>query len=242
MDHIGPIALCVRDLALIFQAIAERDAAMPVPDLKAVVSGPLSRPRIGRLRGFFEERAEPGVLSLLDDLVSAWQSRGAEIKEMGLPAAFAEVLPRHRKVMAVEAARYHEERLRRHPEDYEPNIRSLLEEGLACPATEYARCKQHQDELMREMSRLCLNADVLLTLATTGPAPDRRTTGDLAFNAPWSYTGVPTVSFPAGGSPEGLPLGVQLIGRMWKEAELLAAAAWCEDVLGLAPLVPPIAG
>jgi aspartyl-tRNA(Asn)/glutamyl-tRNA(Gln) amidotransferase subunit A len=81
--------------------------------------------------------------------------------------------------------------------------------------------------------------DALLTPATRGPAPDAATTGDPAFNSPWSYTGLPTVSFPAGRSPEGLPLAIQLVGRPWTEAELLAAAAWCEDALGIAFGEPP---
>jgi aspartyl-tRNA(Asn)/glutamyl-tRNA(Gln) amidotransferase subunit A len=71
--------------------------------------------------------------------------------------------------------------------------------------------------------------DALLTPAARGPAPDARTTGDPAFNSPWSYTGLPTVSLPAAWSPEGLPLALQLVGRPWGETELFGAAAWCED-------------
>ena len=55
--------------------------------------------------------------------------------------------------------------------------------------------------------------------------PDAATTGDPAFNSPWSYTGLPTVSLPAGWSADGLPLAIQLVGPPWQEAELLAAAA-----------------
>jgi aspartyl-tRNA(Asn)/glutamyl-tRNA(Gln) amidotransferase subunit A len=82
--------------------------------------------------------------------------------------------------------------------------------------------------------------DALLTPATTGPAPDAATTGDPAFNSPWSYTGLPTVSFPAGWSADGLPLAIQLAGPAWSEADLLAVAAWCEGVLGVPEKEPPI--
>jgi aspartyl-tRNA(Asn)/glutamyl-tRNA(Gln) amidotransferase subunit A len=75
--------------------------------------------------------------------------------------------------------------------------------------------------------------DVLLTPATPGPAPDTSTTGDPVFNSPWSYTGLPTVSFLAGWTADGLPLAVQLIGKPWREDELLAAAAWCEAALSV---------
>jgi Asp-tRNA(Asn)/Glu-tRNA(Gln) amidotransferase A subunit family amidase len=64
-------------------------------------------------------------------------------------------------------------------------------------------------------------------------------TGDPAFNSPWSYTGLPTVCLPAARSPDGMPLAVQLVGRPWDEGRLLAAAAWCEKVLGWTRTEPP---
>jgi aspartyl-tRNA(Asn)/glutamyl-tRNA(Gln) amidotransferase subunit A len=73
--------------------------------------------------------------------------------------------------------------------------------------------------------------DALLVPATTGPAPDAATTGDPAFNSPWSYVGFPTVSIPSGWTPEGLPLAVQFAGVPWSEPELFVAAAWCEERL-----------
>ena len=169
---------------------------------------------------------------MMTDQVSAkFRAAGALVSDVALPAAFAEVLSRHRQVMAVEALAYHELRLDRHPEDYDPNFRGLLQEGQACGAAEYARCKNHQAQLKQEMLGCFENVDVLLTPATTGPAPAAATTGDPAFNSPWSYTGMPTVSVPAGWSAEGLPLAIQLVGRPWGEAELFAAAAWCERIL-----------
>jgi aspartyl-tRNA(Asn)/glutamyl-tRNA(Gln) amidotransferase subunit A len=87
----------------------------------------------------------------------------------------------------------------------------------------------------------CLEeVDALLTPATPGPAPDAASTGNPAFNAPWSYTGLPTVSFPAGWSPDQLPLAIQLVGLPWSEAALLASAAWCEEALGFQVGEPPL--
>jgi aspartyl-tRNA(Asn)/glutamyl-tRNA(Gln) amidotransferase subunit A len=250
MDHPGPMGRCVRDLAILLQAIAGVDPAdpatgdQPVPDLMAEleraygerrgVSPPCSpSPRVGRVRGLFEELAEPAMRTLMDRVDEKLQERGAPMVNVALPAGFAEVVARHRTVMAVEAARYHEVRFRRHPEDYPPRIRGLIEEGLACSATEYARCKEHQARLTTEMAHCFGGVDVLLTPATRGAAPAADTTGDPAFNSPWSYTGLPTVSFPAGWNEEGLPLAIQLIGRAWDEARLFRAAAWCEAAVAL---------
>ena len=159
------------------------------------------------------------------------RSRGATIVEVGLPAAFAEVLTRHRTVMAVEAAAFHQPRLERHPEDYRPNITQLLSEGIACPAPEYAACKEHQRALTMEMAACFSGVDALLTPATTSPAPSAATTGNPAFNSPWSYTGFPTVSIPSGWSDDKLPLAIQLVGQPWSEERLLASAMWCEEAI-----------
>jgi aspartyl-tRNA(Asn)/glutamyl-tRNA(Gln) amidotransferase subunit A len=240
LDHVGPLGCCVRDLAILLQVLAGPDpydplcSDRPVPEYQALLAHPPAAPRLGRLRGLFEERAEKPVRRLMDD-VSAALSASAAITEVALPAAFAEVVPRHRTVMAVEGAAFHETRLRRHPDDYEPRIRGLLEEGLACPAPEYARCKEHQRELTNAMWACLDGVDALLTPATVGPAPDAATTGDPAFNAPWSYTGLPTVSLVAGWTEDGLPLAIQLVGKPWGEAELLATAVWCEAALGVPP-------
>jgi aspartyl-tRNA(Asn)/glutamyl-tRNA(Gln) amidotransferase subunit A len=170
----------------------------------------------------------------------------AVINDVDLPAGFAEVLPRHRTVMAVEAAQFHEVRLRRHPDDYLSWIRDLLEEGIRCPAPEYARCKEHQRDLKFAMDQFLVGCDdgsstsALLTPATTGPAPDASTTGNPAFNSPWSYLGLPTISIPTGDFADGLPLAIQLVGRAREEDKLLIVAAWCEKALGVGPLTPPL--
>jgi Asp-tRNA(Asn)/Glu-tRNA(Gln) amidotransferase A subunit family amidase len=235
MDHPGPMARCVRDLDLLFRTLA--DGGLPNPP-----DGAKSPPVLGRVRGLFETRADAEVAAMMEETSARLRAAGAFVEEVTLPASFAEVLSRHRTVMAVESAMFHQERLRRHPEDYDPCIRSLLEEGLSCPAPEYARCKEHQRLLRREMEYCFGRVQVLLTPAATCPAPDAGSTGDPAFNSPWSYTGLPTVSFPSGRSSDGLPLAIQLVGRPWDEIELLSVAAWCEDALSVTLGEPPVLG
>jgi aspartyl-tRNA(Asn)/glutamyl-tRNA(Gln) amidotransferase subunit A len=249
MDHPGAMARCVFDLAVMLQAIAGEDDKDPqtmVPgnsrrNLLAVPPKP-APPRLGRVRGLFDQLADPSVRTFMDQVEARLGKEGARIEEIALPAEFAEVLQRHRTIMAAEAAQFHEPRLRRHPDDYKPNIRKLLEEGLACSAPEYALCKQHQQLLQTDARNWFVNVDVLLTPATTCPAPDALTTGDPAFNSPWSYTGLPTVSVPAGQSPDGMPLSIQLVGKPFDERTVLAAAAWCEQVLARPLVLPPFSG
>jgi aspartyl-tRNA(Asn)/glutamyl-tRNA(Gln) amidotransferase subunit A len=250
MDHVGPLARNVCDLAILLRAIAgpgspANAAGYPEDYVAALDSPHFARPwapRLGRLRGLFETRAQPAVTALMEQVCQRLEKAGARIAEVAEPAAFAEVGARHRTVMAVESAAYHQPRLRRHPEDYDPWIRGLLEEGLSCPAPEYARCKEHQEQLRTEMEACFDDVDVLLTPATAGPAPDAGSTGDPVFNAPWSYTGFPTISFPVALAPDGLPLAIQFVGHPWRESELFPVAAWCEKVLDVNLGEPPLMG
>jgi aspartyl-tRNA(Asn)/glutamyl-tRNA(Gln) amidotransferase subunit A len=237
MDHPGPLARCVRDLEILLLTIAHGGWTVPSDSGKE-----FTRPVLGRLRGLFESKADPLVTTMMDNVTERLREAGALVEDVSLPASFAEVLPRHRTIMATESAAFHQERLRRHPGDYDPLIRALIDEGIACPAPEYVRCKQHQRLLRREMQDCFDPVEALLTPATTSPAPDAKTTGDPAFNSPWSYSGFPTISFPVGKSPDGLPLAIQLVGRPWGESQLFPVAAWCEEVLGVDLGEPPVVG
>jgi aspartyl-tRNA(Asn)/glutamyl-tRNA(Gln) amidotransferase subunit A len=236
MDHVGSMALSVHDAALLLQAIADP----PVADLLA--AGPGRPPVLGRPRGFFDRLASDDVRAMMDRACAQYTARGATVRDLALPAAFEDVVRQHRVVMAVESAAYHEERLRRHPDDYPPCITTLLEEGIACPAPTYARAKQVQAQLRQEMANVLQGIDALLCPATTCAAPDAGTTGDPAFNSPWSFTGLPAVSFPVAVDRDGLPLGVQLVGRAGAEGELFGVARWCEENHGGSVGAPPMSG
>jgi aspartyl-tRNA(Asn)/glutamyl-tRNA(Gln) amidotransferase subunit A len=246
MDHPGPMARCVFDLAILLRAIAGPDmsdptcSARPVPDYVARARAGASPPRLGIVRGLFLERAEQSVQEMMDQTARTLSQRGAKLVDLALPASFSEVIARHRTVMAVEAATFHRARFAQHPDDYAPKITALIQEGLSCPAPDYAECKEHQRLLTQHMDSFDRAVDALLVPATTGPAPDAATTGDPAFNSPWSYVGFPTVSIPSAWTPDGLPLAIQLVGVPWSEAELLAVAAWCEETLRVEQREPPL--
>lgn len=230
MDHPGPIGRCARDLEIMFEAMAPPQS----------FAGARRDKVFGRLHGLFDERASPAMRRMMESVVKAISLAHGTVVDVSLPASFSEVLPRHRVIMAVEGAAFHRTRLQKHPEDYLPKIRGLLEEGLACSADELRACQEHQARLKEDMRACFTSASVLLTPATTGAAPDASTTGDPAFNSPWSYTGLPTVSLPTGELDEGLPLAIQLIGPPGSELELLRAARWCENALGVEPLTPSL--
>ncbi len=242
MDHPGPMAHDVTDLALLLRVLAKTHEHHPVANFAEKAAVAASRPRLGRLRQLFEEKATNEVRDMLDEIVHRFTEDGAIVEEAALPAGFCDIIPRHRMVMAVEAAQFHEARWRRRPEDYSPRIKQLIEEGLACPAAEFARTKDHQQELTRTMRYALHNDLVLICPATPGPAPLADTTGDPVFNSPWSYTGLPTISIQTGYFVDGLPLALQLVAGPNREDLLFSVAAWCEKRLAPSPLVPKLPG
>jgi Asp-tRNA(Asn)/Glu-tRNA(Gln) amidotransferase A subunit family amidase len=231
LDHVGPIARTVKDLGLLFGGMIERWDDMKT-DLRT--SLPLETPpRIGRLRGIFERRADAGVTSALDRAIVRLAECGAEIVQLEEPVDFEHVLLQHRIVMSAEAAHLHNDWLDQTPEDYPPRIWQLISEGRELGAQQYLRARNGMDGcestiwLALEQARLL----VMITPATVTAAPELSTTGDPSFNSPWSYTGLPTVSFPIGVSAEGMPLAVQLVGAPLEDLQLLRISQWCEQAI-----------
>jgi aspartyl-tRNA(Asn)/glutamyl-tRNA(Gln) amidotransferase subunit A len=250
LDHVGVMANCVRDLAILFRTIAGADPRDPGTG-RSIVPDPFGErytsprdPEIGvehhwmcGTDDFFSTRSAPTVREVFDATI---RKLGADeptadmigrLQPVSLPPGFAEIPDRHQTVMAVEAAAYHELRFRKRPDDYPPKIASLINLGLHTPAPEYARCKRHQEQLTDELRA---RFRLLLVPATPGPAPFAESTGDPVFNSPWSYTGMPVVSLPVGWSPDGLPIAVQLVAKRGQEDDLFRTAAWVEQVVGFA--------
>lgn len=231
-DRVGPIARSVGDLAILCRAMF---------DPRELDDGGLST--IGVVEGPFWDRAEPSMRRAFDRAIEAMEAAGAVVITAGESLDFDRIVRAHRTIMATEAAAYHRDRLRNHPDDYPPRIRSLIEEGLAVSGIEYVQAHQlhhgacdleglgMRDEYS-DLDGLLNQVDVLATPAAIGPAPDLTTTGDPSFQSPWSFLlHLPVVTFPIGLSPEGLPLGIQLVGKLAQDRTLLAAAIRCERVL-----------
>jgi Asp-tRNA(Asn)/Glu-tRNA(Gln) amidotransferase A subunit family amidase len=226
LDHPGPIGRTVSDLQITLAALTGRSDVPPSDKRQQ----PL---RLGRLRGFFEDRTSSDMASTLDTALDRLMGSGVQVFDIEVPPEFADVLIHHKRVMACEAAAWHRASFARHRDEYGPCVASLIEEGLATSAVDYLAAREHQAALTKAMNALAASGDVdaLITPATTGAAPDTSTTGDPCMNAPWSYTGMPTVSFPIGLSGDGLPLAIQLAGARGGDWPLLDVAAECESRL-----------
>ena len=234
LDHPGPMAKTVEDLSLMMSVLVPNSVSSPSGGegvRRAGEEDATKPPMIGRVRNFSEDRMDPAMREAMGKALDVLMAAGANVYDVEREFDFAELLIHHRRVMAVEGATFHREAFAERPDDYQPRFTELIEEGLAASAVDYVASRNHQAELSAQLGEVACQFDALVTPAAAGPAPDLSTTGDSCMNAPWSYSGLPTVSFPIGLSDDGLPLAIQLTGRRNGEADLLAVAAWCETAV-----------
>ena len=246
LDTVGILVRTVTDAAILLQAMAGHDpndpgsAEEPVPDFLSEMDRHNGPPRLGLLsKGYFFDRSTEEVQKHTRDIAAQLAQAGAIIEEIELPDSFAAAPDVQRVVMNVECAAFHEEFFRTRADEYGPRLRANIEMGLLIPSTTYLQAQRLRREFRRDLTAVAQQVDALLMPATPAPAPrDLNTTGDAAFQAPWTSAGLPTVVVPSGLSESGLPLGIQLASPPFEEAQLLGAARWCEQALGL-DLRPP---
>ena len=239
-DHVGLMARSVEDIALGLAVTAGRDpddpssARAPVPDYLEAITRRRA-PRIGVLRDAFFARATDEVARVTSAAVDRLDRAGAAVEEAKLPPSFPAVYAAAYLITRSDTASIHAERFAQKADLYRPAIRAAIEMGMLIPGDLYVRSLRIRRQFRREMAPLLERYDILLTPTTPAPAPEGMPTGDPQFQIPWSLSGLPSITVPCGLSASGLPLGIQLISGMFTEGPLLAAAAWCEDVLGRGP-------
>jgi Asp-tRNA(Asn)/Glu-tRNA(Gln) amidotransferase A subunit family amidase len=239
LDHVGIFARTVHDCALGLSLLAGFDAAdplssaAPLDDYVGAAAHPVT-PRIGALRALLE-RATPEMAKHLEDLLDAFRSAGALIRDVELPPSYAGLHEAGHTVVRAEAAAYHAPLFAKHAAAYPPKIRQAIEAGRAVRALDYLTAQQQRRAFRDEMAAIAARYDALVLPTAGAPAPrGLGSTGDPYFCAPWSFAGMPAIALPSGVAAAGLPLSVQLVGAISAEARLLSAAAWCEQVIAFA--------
>ena len=246
LDTVGILVRTVTDAAILLQAMAGYDvndpgsAEEPVPNFVDEMGRHSGAPRLGLLKtGYFFDRSTPEIRRHTEAVAAQLAQAGAIIEEVELPDSFATAPDVQRVIMNVECAAFHEKFFRHRADEYGPRLRANIEMGLLIPSVTYLQAQRLRREFRRDLTALTERVDALLMPATPAPAPkDLNTTGDAAFQAPWTSAGLPTVVVPSGLSESGLPLGIQLAATLFAEGRLLGAARWCEQALGL-DLRPP---
>lgn len=237
LDHVGVFARSVEDAALLTESMIGFDEEDPdtrptarLPLLSTAASEPPLPPRFAFVKSPVWDRAEPVTREAFTELVEAL---GEGVGEVELPSAFGRAIDLHRIVMEVEMA--HNLHL-----DYEKagdrlsvRLRQLIERGREEKAMDYAAALAGSARLNEMLDDVFNEYDAILTPAAPGPAPKGLdSTGDPIFCTIWTYLGTPAITLPLLRSEEGLPIGVQLVGRRGNDARLLRTARWLVDTLG----------
>ncbi|MBI2166126.1 MAG: amidase [Chloroflexi bacterium] len=245
LDTVGVMARSVEDTAILLQAIAGFDpkdpatSSDPVPDYRFLFKELPRPPRLGLVREFFFDTADEETRQHTEQVAQKLARAGATVEELRLPESFRSLHQVSRLIINVEAAAVHRSLYARYGAHYSRILRTHIMAGMVVPASEYLRALQHQRLYTRQMFALFQKADAILVPSTPGPAPrDLSTTGDPAFQVPWTHGGFPSISIPSGLSRDGLPLGVQLATPRFSEGRLLSVAHWAQSVLGV-HLTPP---
>ena len=242
LDHVGPLARSVKDLALAYDAMRGADPLDPVctggsaapvtPALDAGIKGL----RIARAGGYFTRMGEPQAFAAVDLVARALGAEGSvEFPEAHRARAAAFI------ITMIEGSALHHDRIRARPADFDPEVRDRLIAGAMLPGDWYVKAQKFRRWFQAEALKLFDETDLILAPATPTSAPlvDQQTfvlDGQTLpvrpnlgiFTQPISFIGLPVVTVPVW-PEQGMPIGVQIIAAPGKEALALRAAHWLEN-------------
>jgi AtzE family amidohydrolase len=241
LDHIGPIARTVVDLARTYDAMQgpdARDAAWAdrpyEPALPHLDEGVASL-RIAVLGGYFSKGGEPQAHAAVATVARALNaSRCVELPAVAAARAAAYV------ITASEGGQFHLGRLRSRAADFDPATRDRFRAGALMPAAWYLHAQRFRSWWREQVRAIFEDVDILIAPATPVPAtrlgqeemilegtslPVRPNLG--LFTQPLSFVGLPVVTAPVQ-SAAPLPIGVQLIAAPWSERHALRVARHLE--------------
>ena len=242
LDHAGPMAKTVEDVALLLQAMAGYDTKDPasahraVPDYAAALNGDVRGLRIGIPREYFFDVIDPEVEGAVRQAIEVLRRLGASLHDVSWPAlryvTLAALI-----IVLVEASAFHDAWIRTRPQDYSPDIALRLKWGLLLPASVYIKAQRLRTLLCREVAQLWRQVDVLVTPATMMAAPHpgemhirlgnrQMSTREALLRPmrPFNLTGLPAMSVPCGFTSTGLPIGLQIAAKPFDEATVLRVA------------------
>lgn len=220
LDTLGFLTRDLEDCALMRAALLGDSADI-------VDRGAESPPRIALIRTRYWDEAEPIMHSVMENTVEALREAGARIEEPEMPQGIDELGAAHATIMPVGSAHARAYEYQHHRDEISDVFREHVEEGRATDYADY-KCAVELGRKCRVALDLMFDRyDVLLTPSAPGEAvAGVFPTGDAMFNRFWTLLHVPLVHLPISMGPQGLPVGIQLVGRHGADQRLLSDSQW----------------
>jgi aspartyl-tRNA(Asn)/glutamyl-tRNA(Gln) amidotransferase subunit A len=236
LDHVGPLAATVGDVAVVLQAIAGYDpldvcsADVPVSDYVSGLLNDAKSLRVGVPRAHFYDGLDEEVCAAVEQALVVIRTLVADVRDVGVGVR------NDRTVQAAESFAYHADHVARTPELYQPETLRRILSGATISAEEYILRRRELDEERRRAHDFFADVDLLITPTMPIPAPaiadlkkdpDALRPAELAWlrnTRPFNVWGLPAVSVPCGFTKGGLPIGLQIAGPHRREDLVLRLA------------------
>ena len=221
LGTLGWMTRSADDLALVHAALT--DSSFECTDSEHIPA-----PKIAMWKTYEWPHVQPATASAIDAAVEDWSASGASIVEIALPDSFAGLLDAQKIIMAYEAAQDLSHEPHNHADDLSESMLALLNTGRHCTYAHYVDAQKLAAECRITYASIMNDFDAMLTPSAPGEAPPGlAATGDPVFTRIWTLLHVPTINVPGYWGPNGLPVGVQLVGHMFDEQKLFQIAKWC---------------
>jgi Asp-tRNA(Asn)/Glu-tRNA(Gln) amidotransferase A subunit family amidase len=193
----------------------------------------VSNLRIGVCRTPWWDQAEDYTKTLMADTAKMLSEAGAKVSDFTMPDGAAGLVEAMRDVSGFEFARVMlHERLHHKDQLSDKLLNGRVADGIACTYEGYRSALATLEDYRNRFTAAMAGFDLLLTPSASGEAPeDIDSTGNPIFNLAWTATYTPAVTLPSGTGPQGLPLGIQLIGHRNQDHRFLSAAQALENLL-----------
>lgn len=194
---------------------------------------PGTLPVLGVPEGPYLAQASTEALAAFEDQLSLLRQAGYTVRRMNVFDDIAEMNRRHTRMVFAEMAEMHTSWFAQYEALYRPRTAAALHEGQTVGEEELTQARNGRTLVRVHVEALMARAgvDVWVSPATTGPAPEGLdSTGSPLMNLPWTYSGLPAITFPAGQAANGLPLGLQCVGASQADEALLVWMAPIADL------------
>ncbi len=230
LDTVGVFARSVEDCALLVEVLAGHDpadtASAPVP-MPRLLNVAQSKAPVSPVFAFVKlpgwEQADPQMIAAIEDLAALL---GEQCFEVALPD-LDEVAAVRERINFAEMAKCYYGLERRGRDLMSDKLKNVMDQGKSVLARDYIAALDWRELINAGMDAVFARCDAILCPAALGPAPEGlEDTGSAVFNGIWTLSGMPVVTLPVFTAQNGMPMGVQLVGRRGDDARLLRTARW----------------